>query len=591
MRNFNFVFLILSICLIIVSLTGCNQEEQKDIVGPNEESAEMEIRNNESSQAQNVRLSVMEKPKISIINMNFFRHEQKGNTINFIDDVTLLVEFDAPINMESAKSKIRFSSEHIKPEQMEWISPEKLEITLNYEDIPHEFSLIIEKGLENEESRELKEDVIVNFRNKLEKIIAEVKWISGDNEYKSNEFYHLTDTPKLFEITFSNPVDKESIELCLTQELDNKADMSFNWINDTKLQLEMSNFESGKYYFMLDYINNEDSSAIYYEGPILFGFYIEPQNKIYTLDMNMLEMEELKINFPEDILWLNANLIKEDKIIMFEKTDYIEVYDVYTEPVIYDIESNQEIQLRISIENEYSYQDIFNEGEIFTYEGGIFSLNGERIYGDGYFLDAKIFKDKGKLILQQGSYNEKITLIIYDNGTKEVHKMELDILHGAYEQGILPSELVLVDDGKSIIIEGIQQGENPMDKNYNIYKIDIKTREIKMIMENAESPIYIDDSNIIVTDREGNVKIIDSEGHIIKELPIIYLGYDMNTKNISGGLIYCKNFKYKDKKIVCTNGKEISIYNIDSGEIKTFTTEENLHILGIGKSKAYFSTN
>lgn len=126
----------------------------------------------------------------------------------------------------------------------------------------------------------------------------------------------------------------------------------------------------------------------------------------------------------------------------------------------------------------------------------------------------------------------------------------------------------------------------------NLYKLDVEAGKLELLLKKTHSPTYIDNNNnFLLIDNNGQVKIVDIEGNIIKELPIIKVDRYRKIKEESDDLLYCDDLEYKDGNIIGINMEKIFIYNVKAEEITNIQNKEHLNLIGVGKSKIYLSNN
>lgn len=381
--------------LLILFSFGCNKDTE--IISNNDSSVNKnDLNTNEVKQQQ-----YLSKPYI-ILNEKNYDQTLENNVIYFIDEANLSIIFNSDIDRVYANNKISFNTNSVKVNKLEWKTLRILDLILNSDDVPESFSFILEQGLKDNKGQELEENFIINF-HKVSKTIAEVKLITENEVYENNTYYHLTNTPKTFEITFSNPVDKESVEKSLKYDLNDKAEIEYDWKDNTLLYVTLDNFENGKYYFNFSKAFDKHGFLIEYKGPILFAFYINPQSRVYSLDLYTKEFEELEIKFPKDILWDYPYFVTEDKIIGFTVTDSIIVYDVHTKRIYYDIDNEGIYNLKNESDEDFiQFNEIFTENSLYLIGNTLYASDGELLEltynGENYGVIYKIYKEQGKII-------------------------------------------------------------------------------------------------------------------------------------------------------------------------------------------------
>jgi len=528
------------------------------------------------------------------------------NVIYFIDEVNLSIQFKSDIDNESATEKISFNNDNIQIEKLAWSTPKKLDLILTSPDLPEEFSLTINQGLQDINDQILQDDYVISF-HKISRTIAEVKLITAAETYLNNTYYHLTDTPKVFQITFTNPVDKASVEKSLKYDLNDKAKIEFTWEDSALLFVSMYDFEYGKYFFNLGAV---DKFGFYidYKDPLLFAFYISPQPRIYSLDLASKELAKLDINFPQDILWNNPYSETAIDIIGFSKTDYIIGYDIYTKRIYYDISAGKVLDLKNEINSDYlQISDIFTDNSYNIINYKLYDTDGELRqikYDEIVYPEIdRIFSEQEKLIFYKpSSYDyyastgiNGVSLSIYDYQKNELKELQLNIQSLTNEDGPIKPRYVLLNDGKTLIIEGIELTDDAFssfNNNLNLYKVDIETGELEIFLEKAYFPTYIDNNqSLLLLDSKGHAKIADLEGNIIKDLPIIKQDFNSSEGDSADIVLYCFDIEYKDGNVIGINNENIFIYNINTEEITRIKNEEYYYFIGTGKSKVYLATN
>lgn len=597
MKKIGIILIVLSIILTLI-MVGCDEKEKIETVTRNdntqnkhnEQQEEQKEQNEiETVSDENEELKPMNEPKISVYETGNYYYITEENTILFLSAIDFEIKFENSVDSISAKNKINFSKPDIGIKKMKWIDSRTLYISID-EDTEgiKEFSLTIEEGILDTKNHRLMDDVVVHFK-RVEPMEIDVRLISDNISYDQDDFYDITNTPKVFEVSFSNPIDRISLEEEFIHELEGRADVSFDWVDDTKLYITMENFDDGKYYFLYSISD--------------FVFRPNKQSEIYCLDINTNEIKELDINFSKDIAWLYPHLTMEDKILDFEK-GLAAWNEIYYETFIYNLETNEDIELKNEHSKEITYDELLNDNNYMIIDNRVYTPNGdfiklinnENVIG---YLD-KVIRDEGKIIFYSSSDfdyweskgQEGILLSIYDNEKEKVKNIQLDIQNLVHEQGHYKSSYVLLNDGKTIIIEGLELNEdafNLNDKDLNLYKVDIESGQAELIFENAHNPIYLNDKEFMFVDEKGRVNIANANGDIIKELLFIRTDYLSQQEDIEDNLIQFSHIHSSKWIVVLKSEDSLYIYNPVLKEDKKIEIPKDLSVIGVSKDKVYLT--
>lgn len=525
---------------------------------------------------------------------------KNNEKINFVGTVSFNIYFNNQFDLNQLQDKTRFEPGFrnvgtIKNkiyEDGDFLDKAQIWGSIYPSDsIPKDFKLVLDKGLTDLSGNQLEDDVTIYF-HRIKTTSVDIKLITNDKKY--DEFYLLNNNPKTFEFTFSDSVTKKSVEDELQKQFLNGENLFFDWKDDQHLRLEGTNLQNGEHQISLSNAKDKNNININYWTSDSLVFDIEPNDKIYTMDLENLELEPININYSNDFIWKVGYLIPKGEHIVFNEIYGIDsIIGPYNRPVLYNLSSEKSMYIDSKVDSTSSSKN----NKIFLYKSYIYDMEDHLIGKIDIREDEKVIGKKvspnQKIIAvllgrdnddYRFHYDNRLDLKIYNNRGNLLKTIPINLKHTyVVGSGLYTISLrVIWLDNQTIVIEALAKDAHDFEGVYNIYKIKIENNQVDLIYKEAYDPLLINSNQLLIVDNDGDFKLIDTKGNIVQDIPL--------HKNITDWPLYKKSnleIYSVNNNIIFKDSNELNIYDIKNNKLNKIETE--LRLLGVFDGKLLLS--